>query len=544
MYKGASFFRRIVLFFILFSFSIPGVLMAEEQTQDSLLTPAAESVDSKLSVVYRKLATRNYEREDLSKAYGYIQQSLFYARRMADELEVARSSNLLGYIYLYWDNYSRSLDAFLSAERISQRLGEEEIQVVSLHGIARNYTYLKNIPKAMEYNRKGLAIASANQWTAKVNGFANNASNIFLQLEQYDSALYYLNLYLELSRQLGDNRSEVYALNNIGEHYVRLKDYSLAMHYLDLAEQANSILNDAQASSAILGNKALVYKERGEMERALEFLSQSNQISLEKGMQRFTLDNYKSISEVYAGMGNHQQALVYLNKYIELKEGMFSTDRQRQISEMVQAYEKAELLRQDEIFLQRHRTQRLLLILSLALVVLSLVVIGLLINSYRLRIRLHKRLSSELSEAIDKKNRELITALMYKGRMREVSQKAGEIMAEMEKGEGTSEGTTEGMLRLKKLIAEMESSGEEWESIQGHFNEVHPDFFRKLVELSNDLTQYDLKHCAYIKMNLTTKEIGRILNISERSVQTARYRIKKKLELGQDTDLIHMLQNL
>jgi tetratricopeptide (TPR) repeat protein/DNA-binding CsgD family transcriptional regulator len=544
MYKGASSFRRTVVFFILFCFSIPGELMAEEQAPDSLLPPAVESRDSKLSAVYRKLATRNYEREDLSKAYGYIQQSLFYARRMADELEVARSSNLLGYIYLYWDNYSRSLDAFLSAERISQRLGEEEIQVVSLHGKARNYTYLKNIPKAMEYNRKGLAIARANQWTAKVNGFANNASNIFLQLEQYDSALYYLNLYLELSRQLGDNRSEVYALNNIGEHYVRLKDYSLAMHYLDLAEQANSILNDAQASSAILGNKALVYKERGEMERALEFLSQSNQISLEKGMQRFTLDNYKSISEVYAEMGNHQQALVYLNKYIELKEGMFSTDRQRQISEMVQAYEKAELLRQDEIFLQRHRTQRLLLILSLALVVLSLVVIGLLINSYRLRIRLHKRLSSELSEAIDKKNRELITALMYKGRMREVSQKAGEIMAEMEKGEGTSEGTTEGMLRLKKLIAEMESSGEEWESIQGHFNEVHPDFFRKLVELSNDLTQYDLKHCAYIKMNLTTKEIGRILNISERSVQTARYRIKKKLELGQDTDLIHMLQNL
>ncbi|MBE0641027.1 MAG: tetratricopeptide repeat protein [Bacteroidales bacterium] len=532
-----------MLFLIVFGFSIQGELKAVGNSSDSL-PPSTISRDKELSVIYRRLATRNYEREDLSKAFGYVQQSLFYARRMADELEVARSSNLLGYIYLYWDNYSRSLDAFLSAERISQRLGAEEIQVVSLHGIARNYAYLKNIPKAMEYNRKGMAMARAHQWTTKVNGFANNASNIFQQLEQYDSSLFYLNLYMELSRQLGDKRSEVYALNNIGEHYVRVKDYSLAMHYLGLAEKANLVPKDAQASSAILGNKALVYKERGEMERSLELLRQSNRISLEKGMQRFTLDNYKSISEVYAGMGNHEQALDYLNKYLELRDGMFSEDQQRQINEMVQAYEKAELLRQDEIFLQRHRTQRLLLILSLALVALALVVIVLLISSYRLRIRLHKRLSSELSKAVDKKNRELVTALMYKGRMREVSQKAGEIMAEMEKAGATSEGTTEGMLGLKKLIIEMEGSGEEWESIQGHFNEVHPDFFRKLMELSADLTQYDLKHCAYIKMNLTTKEIGRILNISERSVQTARYRIKKKLVLGQDIDLIQMLQSI
>lgn len=60
----------------------------------------------------------------------------------------------------------------------------------------------------------------------------------------------------------------------------------------------------------------------------------------------------------------------------------------------------------------------------------------------------------------------------------------------------------------------------------------------------SELSQNDLKHCAYIKVKLTSKEIARIMNISPKSVQMIRYRLKKKMNLGKDDDLYEFIRGL
>jgi DNA-binding CsgD family transcriptional regulator len=77
-----------------------------------------------------------------------------------------------------------------------------------------------------------------------------------------------------------------------------------------------------------------------------------------------------------------------------------------------------------------------------------------------------------------------------------------------------------------------------------HFDKVHPNFFKKLKQLSADLTDENLKVCAYIKMGMVTKQIAQLLYITPKSVQINKYRLKKKLNLPEEEDLVKFICNL
>lgn len=75
-----------------------------------------------------------------------------------------------------------------------------------------------------------------------------------------------------------------------------------------------------------------------------------------------------------------------------------------------------------------------------------------------------------------------------------------------------------------------------------YFLQVHPKFYDKLLEKHPTLTQYDLRLCALVKLNLTTKDISTILNINSDSVKMARKRLRKKLNMtNPDDSLINFL---
>src|SRR5690606_943317 len=74
--------------------------------------------------------------------------------------------------------------------------------------------------------------------------------------------------------------------------------------------------------------------------------------------------------------------------------------------------------------------------------------------------------------------------------------------------------------------------GEEYMSVfDVHFEKVHNNFFNELKAACPELTKRELRLCAFIKMDLSNKEIAPLLNISVRGVETSRYRIRKKLQV-------------
>ena len=98
----------------------------------------------------------------------------------------------------------------------------------------------------------------------------------------------------------------------------------------------------------------------------------------------------------------------------------------------------------------------------------------------------------------------------------------------------------------KNLIKKIDTSishKDEWKVFEYNFNQVHEEFFKDLKSKHPKLNAKDLRISAYIKMNLSTKEIAPLLNISLRGVETQRYRLRAKLELDSDQSLTDYLLN-
>lgn len=85
---------------------------------------------------------------------------------------------------------------------------------------------------------------------------------------------------------------------------------------------------------------------------------------------------------------------------------------------------------------------------------------------------------------------------------------------------------------------------DEWEKFEVHFDQVHEDFMKKLRNNYPELTPKDLRLCAYLRMNLSSKEIAPLLNISIRGVEISRYRLRKKLHLPRDANLTDFMMHL
>ncbi|MEY2692617.1 MAG: hypothetical protein RIT03_1007 [Bacteroidota bacterium] len=77
-----------------------------------------------------------------------------------------------------------------------------------------------------------------------------------------------------------------------------------------------------------------------------------------------------------------------------------------------------------------------------------------------------------------------------------------------------------------------------------NFERIHHDFFEKLKKIDASITERELRLCAFVKMNLTNKEIAPLLNISIRGIESARYRVRKKLNVQLDDNFVSFLQGL
>jgi hypothetical protein len=96
---------------------------------------------------------------------------------------------------------------------------------------------------------------------------------------------------------------------------------------------------------------------------------------------------------------------------------------------------------------------------------------------------------------------------------------------------------------VKDLIAD-DKLDEEWEQFSVHFNTVHNNFLVTLKEKFPQLSAHDLKLCAYLRMNLSSKEMARLMSISIRGVEINRYRLRKKLLLQPKENLFDFFMSV
>lgn len=114
--------------------------------------------------------------------------------------------------------------------------------------------------------------------------------------------------------------------------------------------------------------------------------------------------------------------------------------------------------------------------------------------------------------------------------------KKNEFLANLKSKLGASAGASD-VTSVIRTIDQDISEEDNWNFFKEAFNNADKDFFKKMKTLHPELTSNDLKLCAYLRLNLTSKEIAPLLNISVKSVEIKRYRLRKKMELSREVNL-------
>jgi DNA-binding CsgD family transcriptional regulator len=309
---------------------------------------------------------------------------------------------------------------------------------------------------------------------------------------------------------------------------------------------------------------------------ALPILRKSLEQAIHLGLKHLELSNYDNLRLYHADKGNFREAYNYLLKFQALNDSIFNADNATRIAELQTQYDTEIKDRENQLLKDNERLLRLrVLMLSISaagIAVLATFFIILfhmkrksLIQSRALletRGVLH-RIENEKNEEQKKHLQAVLFAEEEITRLQktQLHEKDRELSAStlhiINKNEAlnnirllASKALTtddcEGKNCIEKLIHEIDANvnlDEQWDQFKRHFESVHAGFFARLNRQFPDLTQNELKLCAYLRMNLSTKEIAQMLNIEVDSATTKRYRLRKKLKLENDNNLVSFLMD-
>ena len=144
--------------------------------------------------------------------------------------------------------------------------------------------------------------------------------------------------------------------------------------------------------------------------------------------------------------------------------------------------------------------------------------------------------NEKLKLDIENKNRELAISTMSLIKKNEF---LNSIKSELSNVEGNKE-----IKNVLRIIDRNLNNTDDWKFFQEAFNNADKDFLKKIGEKHPELTPNDLRLCAYLRLNLSSKEIAPLLNISYRSVEVKRYRLRKKMKLKASQGLIKYILDI
>ena len=513
---------------------------------DSLLQQYYQDEDQLHANEYFDLIVYQYHNDSLFRTMELARKGIIKAKEEENYYVLGNIYNIKGYVHLGFGTYLKSIDFFSKGEQVGIQHKIPQVILGAKHGMGRVYNEIGEYDKALKVLKEGLELIKKDSTTKFNNtGALYNAIGVSLQKTgDFNGALTYFDKFYSLSEQAGDTISMIYALVNTGESYRLDSNYNKAIEYYNKAQELNKGIKNPQAEAAVYGNLASIYSSRGDRIKAKEFLKKSIRLCSENnGLSNFLIMDYKAIVDEFAKSLQYDSAYFYYKKYIVLLDSVSEMDRIHSINKLRSEYKIQQKEAEQKILSQKLRNQTLIMNFSIALSILIIFLLLVIYSRYKLKTKILKEEAKALTLTIDEKNRQLVTRVMGQDKQMTTNEELEKSLKRLKKSDDIDEIKNNLDVLVKKL-SQNEKTGMDWNSFKLHFEQVHPDFFNKLLKINSVLTANDLRLLGYIKLNLSTKDIANILNVSDRTVQTSRYRIKKKLNLPADVNLVRFIQSL
>lgn len=165
------------------------------------------------------------------------------------------------------------------------------------------------------------------------------------------------------------------------------------------------------------------------------------------------------------------------------------------------------------------------------------------VRSKREKVELSLKMNDlESARLLDHNNRVLFSKILKISTCKDAIEQVVTGITQLIENNDTIE--TRKLLTVEKTLRSLIEENDIWEDFHMQFEKTRPNFFKKLKQIAPSLSVNDLKHCTYVVEKLNTKEVADLIHISPRSVETVRYRLKKKLGLDKESCLFEFLQAL
>jgi DNA-binding CsgD family transcriptional regulator len=214
---------------------------------------------------------------------------------------------------------------------------------------------------------------------------------------------------------------------------------------------------------------------------------------------------------------------------IEELEKKYQTEKKEQEIVILQEQKKSDKLRQ------------LALLLALASLFISLIALWIYFSQRAKRSKVEKaKLDQEISftnKALESKKQELTVFALQLAQKNELLENLKTDIESINKN--ANDGKS--LQSLINTIQFNQNDEEVWESFKTRFEQVHVGFNKRILEKYPSVTTNDLRLISLIKMNLSSKEIANILNITPAGIKKARYRLRKKLSLDNEEKLDNLI---
>lgn len=431
---------------------------------------------------------------------------------------------------------NRALDIYLKALNMTRDIQNDQ-KAKLLNNIGVIYFRAKQCDKAKQYFKNAISINIKTNNNKELFNNYNNLAGTYSLENNFNEAIQYS--LMAIQQISPEDEQELYftTQSNLAYLYMLKKDYPMAITYISNAlsnQKRLKLQKDIMQSYGILGT---IYRNMGKADSAKYYFNLSRVISDSIGAISQSCKYYKTIAELNAEDKKYEQAYKLLKKSYLLSDSIYSDDNSKRISDIESLYAIERQMADNEIEakeieIKNTRNQKLMfIILFISILMGSIALIAIILWKSNIKEKkLLNKKAEELKDLIDLRNRELtgytLHTIKTEGFISSLSDEMSEMISE-------NQFSTKTVQQIRKLIYKLNT----YEEVNGdheftyYFEKVHPSFYSNLQKSHPDLTNKEKRLCAFIRLGLSTKEIAQITYLEVRSVETARSRLRKKLNL-------------
>ncbi|MEO0470438.1 MAG: tetratricopeptide repeat protein [Bacteroidota bacterium] len=495
---------------------------------------------------------RTLRLQNPDSSFSLLRQHYEYAVSIQDTLSAVHALMGLAANHGHQADYKESYDHLWTALSLADAAGLDASKVYLYRALGRYYSFYKRKEDALKFLKRSLhlakqLVAKGEKEQAFLTRMYHAFSATYRELNEPHMGQVYL-----------DSSFLVYDPNKSSIHRSFLDFEQAVLFYQNQQyRKALELLNEILPwyTENVPPYQVLVYHYRGNVHTALGNYAESERdyrqaLAMSERYHShidFTPLIYEKLSELYHLQG--KMDLAYQNLIIsrKLDQRFFDSrsENNRPLLEIQDAFrkdqEEKERMFQEQRLVKLEQEDQILLLQRTLLIgsLLSLIVIGgVFFYAIRARHRTEKELIARRQRLETQKSRELIEL-----KNKELAAFALKLIEKDSFIENLKHTLTEGRGDIKRhevaQIVKHEAINDKrkWEEFEARFVAVNERFYDKLTHQFPSLTQGDLKLCALLKLNFSSKEMAKLLGMSVDSVHTTRHRLRKKLHLSRGTNL-------